>query len=114
MQGRLEEALSEAQKELPEDGKYHVSSEVLYAMHRKQESDDALKQAIAASEAEWPVSIAKVYAFRGEHDQAMAWLERAYEFHDEDLYFIKGDPQIRSLEGDPRYKAFLRKMNLPE
>jgi TolB-like protein/tetratricopeptide (TPR) repeat protein len=114
MQGRLEEALSEAQRELPEDGKYHVSSEVLYAMHRKQESDDALKQAIKESESEWPVSIAKVYAFRGEHDQAMAWLERAYEFHDEDLYFIKFDPQLQSLEADPRYKAFLRRMNLPE
>ena len=44
----------------------------------------------------------------------MHWLERAYQFRDEDLYSIKGDPQFRNLEGDPRYKAFLRKMNLPE
>ncbi len=114
MQGRLQEALSEAQEELPEDGKYQASSEALFAMHRKPESDEALKRAIQVAETEWPVSIAKVYAFRGEHDQAMFWLERAYEFHDEDLYFIKGDPQLRSLEADPRYKAFLRKMNLPE
>ncbi len=82
-------------------------------MHRKSESDDALKKAIKQSEGDWPVSIAKVYAFRGERDQAPNWLKRAYQYHDEDLYFIKGDPQLRSLESDPHYRAFLRKMNLP-
>jgi hypothetical protein len=30
------------------------------------------------------------------------------------LYLIKGDPFFKNLDGDPRYKAFLRKMNLPE
>jgi hypothetical protein len=33
---------------------------------------------------------------------------------DEDLYIIKGDPLFKNLERDPRFKAFLRKMNLPE
>jgi len=27
---------------------------------------------------------------------------------------LKGHPFLKKLEGDPRYKAFLRKMNLPE
>jgi hypothetical protein len=26
----------------------------------------------------------------------------------------KNDPFVKKLEADPRYKAFLRKMNLPE
>jgi hypothetical protein len=30
------------------------------------------------------------------------------------LYIIKDDPLFKNLEGDPRYKTFLRKMNLPE
>jgi hypothetical protein len=30
------------------------------------------------------------------------------------MYYIKHDLPVTSLEGDPRYKAFLRKMNLPE
>jgi serine/threonine-protein kinase len=55
-----------------------------------------------------------VYAFRGEKERAFEWLERAYEARDEDLFFIKGDPLLKNLEGDPRFKAFLRKMNLPE
>jgi hypothetical protein len=36
------------------------------------------------------------------------------EARDEDLYMIKGAPLFKNLENDPRYKAFLRKMNLPE
>jgi hypothetical protein len=32
---------------------------------------------------------------------------------DEDLFFIKNDPLVKKLESDPRYQAFLRKMNFP-
>jgi hypothetical protein len=53
-------------------------------------------------------------AFRGQSDEAMHWLERAYTQEDALLRNIKGDLALRSLESDPRYKAFLRKMNLPE
>jgi TolB-like protein/Flp pilus assembly protein TadD len=114
MQGRLAEALQEAQKEQPRDGKFQATSAALYAMHRTTDSNDALRRAIEENQGDWPVSIAKLYAFRGERDQALKWLDRSYVFHDEDLYFIKGDPLLKNLEGDPRYKAFLRKMNLPE
>jgi hypothetical protein len=64
--------------------------------------------------ADWPSGIARVYAFRGEKDRALEWLDRAYEARDADLYNIVGDPLLKNLEGDPRYKAFLRKMNLSE
>jgi hypothetical protein len=30
------------------------------------------------------------------------------------LSHFKGEVAFKSLEGDPRYKAFLKKMNLPE
>jgi hypothetical protein len=44
----------------------------------------------------------------------MHWLERAYVQKDCSLYFLKVEmPQV-SLATDPRFKAFLRKMNLPE
>jgi tetratricopeptide (TPR) repeat protein len=87
---------------------------VYYAMGRKAESDAALKKGIERNADSWSSEIARVYAFRGERDQAMKWLERAYTARDEDLYFIKGDPLMKNLEGDPRYQAFLRKMSLPE
>jgi hypothetical protein len=34
------------------------------------------------------------------------WLERAYAQRDEEPYLLKGDPQLRSPEGNQRYEAF--------
>jgi hypothetical protein len=81
---------------------------------RKAESDSELAAAIRQDGTDWPSEVARVYAFRGENDRAFQWLEQAYRARDEDLYLIKGDPLLKNLEGDPRYKAFLRKMKLPE
>jgi hypothetical protein len=58
--------------------------------------------------------MARVYAFRGEKDRAFEWLDRAYQAREEDLLIVKGDPLLKNFEDDPRYKAFLRKLNLPE
>jgi hypothetical protein len=58
--------------------------------------------------------VAQIYAFRGERDQAFAWLTRAYEHRETACGSVKLDPLLKSLRSDPRYKAFLRKMNLPE
>jgi hypothetical protein len=54
------------------------------------------------------------YAFRGEPDEALRWLDRAYAQKDPGLYTVKGEPLLKNIEADPRLKAFLRKMNLPE
>ncbi len=45
--------------------------------------------------------------------KAFEWLERAYKQRDGGLIEMKGDPLLRNLERDPRYAAFLKKMNLP-
>jgi hypothetical protein len=37
-----------------------------------------------------------------------------YEVRDDGLPWLKIDAGLRSLHGDPRYKALLRKMNLPQ
>ena len=54
-----------------------------------------------------------MYAFRGEADRAFEWLERAYVQRDGGLTTLKGDPLLKSLERNPRYAAFLKKMRLP-
>ena len=113
-ENRLNDALTVMQQETLDDGQLEGTAIVSYAMGRKAESDAALKRAIEHNAEEWPSAIARVYAFRGERDDAMKWFERAYAVKDEDLYLIRGDPLTKKLEGDPRYQAFLRKMNLPE
>lgn len=61
-----------------------------------------------------PFGIAGVYAWRGEKDKAFEWAERAYRERDISLSWLKIDLDFNRLRGDPRYKALLRKMNLPE
>lgn len=46
--------------------------------------------------------------------EAFKWLDRAYAQKDASLTYIKGVPLLKKIEGDPRHKAFLKKMNLPE
>jgi len=58
--------------------------------------------------------IAQVYAARGEADRAFEWLERACEQRDGGLVEMKVSPTFRSLHGDPRWGAFLRKMGFDE
>jgi tetratricopeptide (TPR) repeat protein len=114
LQGHYEEALVEYRKETLDDGQLEGSAMVHFATGHKAESDAALAEAIRRNGSSWPSEIARVRAFRGEKDQAFEWLEKAYEARDEDLHTIKGDPLFKNLEGDARYKAFLKKMKLPE
>ena len=58
--------------------------------------------------------IAEVYAHRGDIDSAFKWLERGFAQRDPGLRWLKIDPLYASLRGDPRYKALLKKLGLPE
>ena len=87
---------------------------VYHAMGRKADSDAALARVTKERAGDVAYEIAQAHAYRGEADQAFAWLDRAYDQKDVELYWIKGDRLLKSLEGDPRYKAFLQKMKLPE
>jgi hypothetical protein len=53
------------------------------------------------------------YAYRDDHNLALQWLARACRQKDNGLIEIVGEPLFNNLANDPRYKAFLRKMNLP-
>jgi TolB-like protein/tetratricopeptide (TPR) repeat protein len=112
-QGKADAALAEMQQETPDGNRDEGLAIVYYAMGRRTASDAAL----ARYTKDYPndaVGIAEAHAYRGEADQAFAWLDRAYEQKHNWLYMIKGNPFLKSIEPDPRYKRFLRKMNMVE
>jgi TolB-like protein/tetratricopeptide (TPR) repeat protein/succinate dehydrogenase/fumarate reductase cytochrome b subunit len=78
-----------------------------------RESQEALEALIKGNSQDGPFQIAEVYAWRGEYDQAFAWLERARVQADSGLFQVKIDPLFRKIRGDPRYGAFLRKIHMP-
>ncbi len=112
--GHHEAALAEAQ--LGADAATGLSSlvAIYHAMGRHAESDRTLNQYINARAGDDAYSIASAYAYRGEVDEALVWLDRAYEERDFGLTFLSGHPWFLSLKDDPRFRAFLRKMNIPE
>jgi len=85
-----------------------------HALGRAADSNAALTKFIAGDVGNYAYFIAEVYAYRGERDEALKWLDRAYAHKDGTLKWILRDPTMAKLESDPRYNAFLRKMNLPE
>jgi serine/threonine-protein kinase len=56
---------------------------------------------------------ATIYAGLGERDQALAWLERAYQERSSFMITLKVDAQRDSLRSDPRFHDLLRRMNFP-
>jgi len=106
-------ALLEMQEETSEFGQLEGLAIANYALHRVAESDAALSRMLKEQETGNALGIAEVYAFRGQLDDAMQWIDRAFIQKDVGLYAIKGDPPLKNLESDQRFKAFLQKMNLP-
>jgi TolB-like protein len=112
--GDRDAALVEMQQETDDAVKQAGLAIVYYALGRKADADAALARMLKEQAGGNASGIAEVYAFRGRSDEAMHWLERAYAQRDPSLYYVKADPQLNSIAADPRFKAFLRKMNLPE
>jgi adenylate cyclase len=112
--GHRDGALNEVQQETDPTAKQLGMAMVLYALGKKVESDAALAGFIKEHAGTLAYSISDMYALRGQSDEAMRWLERAFTQKDAQLLLIKADTALVPLNGDPRFKALLRKMNLPE
>jgi eukaryotic-like serine/threonine-protein kinase len=57
---------------------------------------------------------AAAYALAGDRENALKYLERAYEGADEELILAIRLPSFDSLRSDPRYKDIARKVGVPE
>jgi adenylate cyclase len=113
--GRSEEALQVVTAfQQPGDDRMIGLTIGYHAVGRKAESDAQLAALIREHADDGAFEIAQARAYRGEVEEAFKWLDRAYAQKDVGLYLVRGDILLRNIASDPRYKAFLRKMNLPE
>jgi len=113
MQGRPQDALPEIELVRQPFLRAFLYAIAYHALDREKESDTALRELVAKYHEGGGYQIAQVYAFRNQSDEAFEWLERAYAQHDSGLIGTKVEPLLKSLHKDPRYAAFLRKLNLP-
>jgi tetratricopeptide (TPR) repeat protein len=101
MEGRFTDARSEVQKFDPS-----------LAMP-SADAPGYLKMAIPFYQGS-PAHIAVAYAIAGDHDKAFAFLDKSASEEDSELFAVIRYPAIASLRSDPRYSAFMKRLNLPE
>ncbi len=88
--------------------------QVYDALGLKPEADAALVRFEKAHATDEAYDIACVYSIRGDLNKAFSWLDRAYRQHDRGMLYIKIEPELKNVRADPRYKAWLVKMNLSD
>ena len=122
LKGMYDQAVAGFQKGLAASGtnEWYFSKSGLghvYAVSgRTGEARAVLNELTHLSEREYVPAdrIALIYAGLGEKDQAFAWLEKAYGERSFNMAWLKVEPRWDSLRDDPRFKAMLKRMNLPE
>ena len=111
--GRPQEALVEMQQETNDGLKLAGKAMAYHSLGRQPASEAALKELITTHGSGAAYNIAEVYAYRGETDKALDWLERAYQQHDSGLTYLKTDWLLKGLHQNPRYIQLMEKMQLP-
>lgn len=118
MKGSHERALEAFQKErdlgeLPEVSDWGTA--MVYARQGKREEARKILNALTTSELfvkGASYQLAMLSLFLGDEDGAFAWLEKAYEFKDAGLPWLKIDPTFDQLRQDPRFIRMLQKIGL--
>jgi TolB-like protein/Flp pilus assembly protein TadD len=117
LEGKPAAALAEMQHVLPGSTPWeprNIELAMIYRALGRQGDSDAAMAAAEKNSAYDAGYVAVAHAYRGEVDQAFEWLDRGFRQRYWGMLWIKRQPLLKNIEGDPRFKALLRKMNLPE
>ena len=110
-QGRYQTALDEFSKEQFEFLKLTGQAISYHHLQQKDEAVATLQSLISTMGESSSYQIAQVYAQWDDADNAMSWIERGYNIRDPGLQYINLDTLFNPISDDPRFKAFLQKMN---
>jgi len=61
-----------------------------------------------------PFTLANIYAKLNQKEEALNWLEKAFEEHCPDIPVINNSPDYDNLRSEPRFQAIIKKMGLSE
>lgn len=114
VQGKPDVALATLREEVDEGARIAYLPIMLQANGRRSEADAAMKELVAYWGDSCAICIARAYAYRGDKESALEWLDRAYRMHDSSIMNVIDEPLLKSLADDPRYQAFVRdKLRIP-
>jgi TolB-like protein/Tfp pilus assembly protein PilF/predicted Ser/Thr protein kinase len=83
---------------------------------RPEEARRILQQLSETSKVRYTpaLAFAVVHLGLGEHDEALSWLEKAYEERFNRLAYLRREPIWDPVRHDPRFQELLRRIDLPE
>jgi TolB-like protein/DNA-binding winged helix-turn-helix (wHTH) protein/Flp pilus assembly protein TadD len=113
LQNRGEEALAEIAQERDAEQRLWGIAIIYQTMGRRQQADAAYAEALSKL-ADIPIFVAELNAFRGDRDRALAALDKGASLFDRGVLRMKSDFMLRSLHDDPRYKAILVRLGIPD
>jgi len=113
-QGRGTEALQYARSEPALHARFTGLAMAQHALGNFDEAAAAQQELEQTYGAQGAAQQAIIFAFWGEFDTAIDWLDIAIDHHDAGITDIKVDRSLAKLRGHPRYEALLRKMNLAD
>ena len=109
--GRPEEALQLFQRINLEGFRLTGTAMAEHSLRHERESRRALESALRTADG-WAYELAEAYAWRGERERALKWLERACAQRDPGVTTILVDPLLGDVRRESRYAALVRQMSL--
>jgi Flp pilus assembly protein TadD len=113
--GMHEQAIAEFQKRAAPGSGGSGDLGVAYALSgRRSEALEEIDKLRELSKQRYvaPYNLALIYAALGDKENALEWLDRAYEDRSTRLVWVKVDPQLDRLRSERRFAELLRRMNL--
>jgi len=110
MQGRLDEARSEYEAEPAADVRLAGLAVVLRRLGRQAEAETALSQLVADFGDSAHYQQAQVLADWGRREAALAHLGQALVHGDSGLIYLRNDPLLDPMRGDPRFQDLLKRL----
>jgi tetratricopeptide (TPR) repeat protein len=111
--GQPDQALAAAEAEIPGYNRRTALAEA-YAMRGEQVKADAQVREMIRYGDVSPINLVQYYAYRGDSDQAFAWLEHSLKVRDPGVTTLYEDPFIPgALGSDPRFAPLCIRIGLP-
>jgi len=107
-----ESALRVMQRETGAPWRRAALAYVYNALGYEEQAREAMDELIERDQDISAYQIATAYAYGGDYEAAMEWIQRAYEQRDSAMLQLNGAPGLAVLHDDARFKDILRKLRV--
>lgn len=113
--GLYEKGLEEIKRSYGEDPDLSPEVADVYAVSGNQAKARQILKRLLNLSKQTPIQphhFALIYAGLGMQEEALPWLEQAYQQHSRMMVWLKVDPRFDSLRPDPRFQDLMRRVGL--